>query len=65
MNALAQELSNPTQLVGNLEAETVMPECVPAGLTSASLTLNRTSVQEGHERTTDHFVSERQQTGQS
>ena len=35
-----------------------MPEYVPAGSTSAALTLNRASVPEGHEQAIDHFKSD-------
>ena len=45
----------PTQLVRILEAGTVVPWYVPADSTRAVLTLNRTSVQEGHEQAIDHF----------
>ena len=54
-----------THLVGILEAGTAVLEHVPAGSASTSLTLKRTTVPEGHERITDHFESESQQTGQS
>ena len=42
-----------------------MLEYVPAGSTSTTLILKRTTVPEGHERTIDHFESESQETGQS
>ena len=48
----------PTHLVGILEAGTTVPEYVPAGSASTSLTLERTTVPDGHERTIDHFVFE-------
>ena len=47
----------PTHLVGILEAGTV-PEYVPAGSASTSLTLKRTTVPDGHECAIDHFVFE-------
>ena len=49
----SQKQPIPTQLVGILEAGTV-PEYVPAGSASTSLTLMRTTVPEGHERMTNH-----------
>ena len=55
INAPAQELSILTLLVGILEAGTAVPEYVPAGSTSATLILNRTSVLEGHKQAIDHF----------
>ena len=65
INAIAQEQPIPTHLVGILESGTAASEHVPTGSASTALTLKRTTVPEGHERTTDHFVSESQQTGQS
>ena len=47
-----------THLVRILEAGTAASEHVPTGSASTALTLQRTTVPEGHERTTDHFVSE-------
>ena len=61
----SQELTIPTHLVGILEAGTAATEHVPAGSTSTTLILKRTTVPEGHERAIDHFVSESRQTGQS
>lgn len=50
-----QELPIPTHLVGILEAGTAVPEYVPAGSASATLTLKRTTVPDGYERAIDHF----------
>ena len=48
----------PTHLVRILESGTAASEHVPTGSASTALTLQRTTVPEGNERTTDHFVSE-------
>ena len=53
-----QKLSIATHLVGILEAGTAVPEHVPIGSASTSLTLKRTIVPEEHERAIDHFVFE-------
>ena len=55
---LSQKQPIPTHLVGILEAGTAVTEHVPAGSASTSLTLKRTTVPDGHERTIDHFVFE-------
>ena len=61
----SQELTIPTHLVAILEAGTAATEHVPAGSTSTTLILKRTTVPEGHERTTDHSESESQRTSQA
>ena len=61
----SQKQPIPTHLVGILEAGTTVPEHVPAGSTSTTLILKRTTFPEGHDRAIDHFVFEAQQTGQS
>ena len=61
----SQKQPTPTHLVGILEAGTAVTEHVPAGSTSTTLTLKRTTVPEGHERGMDHFEFESQRTGQS
>ena len=54
----SQKQPIPTHLVGILEPGTTVPEHVPAGSTSTTLTLKRTTVPDGYERTIDHFVFE-------
>ena len=46
-----RSMSIPTHLAGILEAGTAVTEHVPAGSTSIPLTLKRTSVPDGYERT--------------